>query len=102
MSDTQTETKPDAKLPKIRVVALRTLPDGNVRAFVSVKIGPIVLHGFKVVQQPGQRAYVSLPQVEYNDASGKRRFSPLLELPDTWKNALQVAILEHWAQECAT
>ena len=47
---------------------------GNLRAFADVQIGPLVVTGCRVVQQPGQAAWVSMPQAQADDG----RFFPCL------------------------
>jgi DNA-binding cell septation regulator SpoVG len=47
----------------IEVVQLRHLSGaGCLRALASVRLGGLVVHEFRIVQQPGQRAWVSPPQ----------------------------------------
>ena len=51
---------------------------GNLRAFADVQIGPLVVTGCRVVQQPGQAAWVSMPQAQADDG----RFFPCLRTDD--------------------
>lgn len=51
---------------------------GNLRAFADVKIGPLVVTGCRVIQQPGQRPWVSMPQAVADDG----RFFPCLRTDD--------------------
>jgi DNA-binding cell septation regulator SpoVG len=56
--------------------------EGNLRAFVSIRLGAVVIHGCRVVQQPGQRAWVALPQTPARkkaDGSGAGWF-PVIEI----------------------
>ena len=40
----------------IEVLALRPLPHaGNLKAFASVRVGDVIVHDCRVVQQPNQR-----------------------------------------------
>jgi DNA-binding cell septation regulator SpoVG len=42
---------------------LRLLPsDGNLRAIADVRVGPLLIRGVRVIQQPGNRPYMALPQ----------------------------------------
>lgn len=45
----------------VRLLEMRLVPWGNVRALATVYVGGLRIRGVKVVQQPGQRAYVRLP-----------------------------------------
>ena len=70
---------------------------GSLKAFASVNIGgKLKIHSCRIVQQPGQAAWVSLPQREWVDQHGQKRFAPLIELPDKVKNAIQEAVLNTW------
>jgi DNA-binding cell septation regulator SpoVG len=83
------------KPAEIDVLDVRPVSNaGNVRAFVSVRLGPLVIHSCKVVQQPGQRAWVSLPQTQ-NDG----RYWPVIEItnPDLLAQ-VRGAILNRWAE----
>ena len=51
---------------------------GNLRAFADVAIGPLVVTGCRVIQQPGQRPWVSMPQAQADDG----RFFPCLRTDD--------------------
>lgn len=102
MPETQFTASPESKPPKVSVVALRKLSQGNLKAFVSVKVGPLTVHDFRVIQQPGQRAYVSVPQRSYQDAEGKTKYSPALEMPEVWKTAIQAAVLDAFDGEAGT
>jgi DNA-binding cell septation regulator SpoVG len=44
---------------------------GNLHAFLDVRIGQLILCSLRIIQQPGQRPWVSLPQVI--DAEGHYR-----------------------------
>lgn len=83
---------------KISVAAVQPNPKpGNVRAFAVVAIGPLTLHGLKIVQQPGQRAYVRLPEAE---SGGK--YYPVLQCSDErLKTAISEAVLDAWQNERA-
>jgi DNA-binding cell septation regulator SpoVG len=74
---------------------------GNLKAFAKVKLGCIVIHGCRVIQQPEQRPWVALPQVPARkkaDGSGSGWF-PVIEI--TNRNVLdQVrdAVLKAWGR----
>ena len=73
---------------------------GNLRAFVSVTIGgTLTIHSLRIIQQPGQKAWVSLPQREWTTPQEETRFAPLIELPEKVKNAIEAAVLNAWEQQ---
>ena len=72
---------------------------GNLKAFASVTInGRLTIHSCRIVQQPNQKAWVSLPQHEWTDHPGQKRYSPILELPEKVLMAIQEAVLHHWRE----
>ena len=82
------------KAPAFEVVDLRLIENaGSLRAYASVKIGPLTVHDFRVIEQSGQAAWVSVPQKAWNTPQGERKFSPLLELPPDWKRPLTDAVI---------
>jgi DNA-binding cell septation regulator SpoVG len=81
----------------IEVVAIRPLPAaGNLKAFASVRLGDVTIHDCRVIQQPGQRAWVSMSQREYTTDDRERRFSVIVELTDALKKEVSRAVLAAW------
>ncbi|HOT82895.1 MAG TPA: hypothetical protein PLQ12_06305 [Candidatus Defluviicoccus seviourii] len=78
----------------VRVIDVKAVEGcGNLRAYATVAVGPLLIHGCRVVQQPGQRAWVSLPQTK----SGERWFA-VVEVEDrALKEAISAAVLDAWA-----
>jgi DNA-binding cell septation regulator SpoVG len=55
---------------------------GSLRALACVKIDDIEIHQFRVVQQDGQDAWVSVPQASWIDSeTGEKRYKNLVEMP---------------------
>jgi DNA-binding cell septation regulator SpoVG len=54
---------------------------GNLKAFVKIQIGETVFHDFRIVQQPGQKAWISPPQASWQDQGGKTHYKALIEFP---------------------
>jgi hypothetical protein len=52
----------------IEVLAVRAVDRGNLKAFAKVRLGAVVIHGVKVVQQPNQR-----PWLRYRKCRAVRR-----------------------------
>ena len=70
---------------------------GNLKAFVTVSINnKLTIHSCRVVQQPGQSAWVSLPQREWVDGAGIKHFAPLIEILPEVKIAIQEEVLKVW------
>lgn len=81
----------------IEVISIKRLKDcRSLKAFASIRFGGIEIHGLRIVQQPGQKAWVSLPQVEYN-RDGKKCYYPMITIHDKrLKAAITQAVLEAW------
>ena len=82
---------------EIRAFNFRRVEAGNLRAFCSVDIGgKIKLYSCRVIQQPGQLAWPSLPQREWTDSLGVRRFYAVVQLPKHVEPEVKQAILRGW------
>ena len=70
---------------------------GNLKALASINIGgKLKIHCCRIIQQLGQAAWVSLPQIEWTDRGGTKRYFPAIELPQRVKDAIQEAVLAAW------
>lgn len=78
---------------KITVVSIRPMERGNLKALADIQLGEtMIIHGCRIVQQPGQRAYVALPQ---NESGGK--YYPVVTAVDKrFKEAIEVKVLAAW------
>ncbi len=105
---TPTQTRPQApqptkKLPTFEVIELKPVEQGNLLAFVAVRIGrdptAITVREFRLVQQPGQAAWVASPQRSWIDeATGQRRYTNLFEFPREWRQPLTNTIITAWEE----
>jgi DNA-binding cell septation regulator SpoVG len=78
----------------IEILTLTAVSAGSLRAFASVQIGPaLTVHKFRVIQQVGQRAWVSPPQERWEDREGQAKYTPLVELTGGLKTRVEVAVL---------
>lgn len=95
--------QPQKKAPAFEAGPVRLIEgDGALKAYVSVKIGPLTIHDFRVIKQADQDAWISVPQKSWNTPQGERKFSPLLELPAEWKQPLADAVIAAWRDEMET
>jgi len=80
----------------IEVVAIKPLSSsGNLRGFASIRMGGVTIHDCRVIQQPGQRAWVSMPQREYTK-DGQKKYTAVVELSDGLKQQVSAAVLTAW------
>jgi DNA-binding cell septation regulator SpoVG len=85
----------------IEVLEVWAVQAGNLRAFVKVRLGAVVIHGVRVVQQPNQAAWVALPQQPARkkaDGTGSGWY-PIIEItnPELMRR-IRDAVLEAWRQ----
>jgi DNA-binding cell septation regulator SpoVG len=77
----------------IQVIKVKALESGgNLKAFVDVRIGAVVIRGCRVVQQPGQKAWVSMPQTK----SGEKYYAVVEIESEGLRNRVREVVLEHW------
>jgi len=87
--------------PNIEVIQIRLLNDGRpLKGFASVKIEGWVVHYFRIVQQNGQRAFVSPPQVSWKDpTTGEIKYKGILTIPPEQKQRIDTEILYAFQKE---
>ena len=98
---TKLQTPPDRVKGKLSIKAYmfqRVKAAGNLKAFCSVDIGKIKIHGCRIVQKSGQLPLPSLPQRSWMDSLSVRRFYPLVELPKHVEEEVMKAILRGWEE----
>lgn len=80
----------------VTVLAVRPVKTpGTLRGFADVQIGPLVVTGCRIVQQPGQAAWVSMPQVQADTGT----FYPCLRTDD---DALRADVRERVLRAAAS
>ena len=88
------------KMIHIEVLEIKPLLNGgNLRAFVKLQIGETIFHDFRIIQQPGQRAWVSAPQAMWIDKDSHTRYKTLIEFPHRLKSIISEAVLSAWQQQ---
>jgi hypothetical protein len=84
----------------IEVLEVQRVSIGSLKAFARVKLGCIIVHGVRVIEQEGQKAWVALPQVparkKAGDGGGSGWF-PVVEIdnPEVLKR-MNAAVLAEW------
>jgi hypothetical protein len=86
----------------IEVLEVRRIENaGNLKASAKIKVGCILLHGLKVIQQPGQKPWVALPQQAARakaDGSGSSWF-PVVEITNRGVlDRIREAVLSAWQE----
>ncbi len=66
---------------------------GNLKAFCDIRYAEVLICGCRIIQQPGQRAWVSPPQREQPGPDGKRQFYPVVKWSRELRKAISAAVL---------
>jgi hypothetical protein len=74
----------------------------NLRAVADIRIGESKFRSWRVIQKPGQTAWVSPPVESWEDRSGKRHYRRLIEFPERLQQRIYEAILRAWEAEIGT
>jgi hypothetical protein len=79
------------------IVALDVRPVtgmGNLQAFVTIKLGPLTIHGCRVIREDDKRPWAALPQVQNGN-----RWLPLIQVADSrLHDRIRAAILSAWQE----
>lgn len=68
---------------EVEVLGIEPVTDSsNLRALVKVRVGNMKIDRFRLIQEPGKRAYVSVPQLEYIKSDGGKSFFPMIGILD--------------------
>ena len=90
--------------PVVQVEEIRTIDNkGSLKAFASIVIGNgFKINDIRIIEQAGKSAWISLPQRESVGPDGKKKYWPVIELPDHIKQMVEHAVLEAWQQHRKT
>lgn len=84
----------------IKVLQIKSINgNGNLKAFATVQVDDWIIHDWRIVQQPGQRAWVSVPQMAWTGEDGNKKYKALISIPGDLKQQIEVAILSAWEEE---
>ena len=87
----------DSSTTSPTVTTIKPIPNaGNLKAFASVQLGPVILDGFRVIQQPGQKPWVSVPQEKGSDGNYYNRVH--FERDDDLA-AVRAVVLQKWEEQ---
>jgi DNA-binding cell septation regulator SpoVG len=93
-----TEALLDVKSQNIAILSISPVKDrGSLRAFLNVRLGPFVINDCTVIQEPGKRAWFSLPVLSYKNKYGTIQYKTLIQIVDEeLKNEISQAVLSAW------
>lgn len=67
-----------------------------LKAFVDLSLNELIIRDFRIIQQPGHKAYVTSPQTSWRNPQGKPNFKTLISMPDELKWQVEIAILAQY------
>jgi len=77
-----------------RIIPIRR---GSLQAFATILLdGTMRINSLRIIQQPNQAAWVSLPQSEKINEDGSKSYFPIIEVEPDIKEAIQRAVLKEW------
>ena len=86
----------EIKIAKIRLQN----NDKPLKAFADIQLeNGWIIKDFRVIQQPGQKAYVVAPQASWRNREGSINFKTLITIPNGDKWQLESAILAAYQRE---
>lgn len=77
-----------------------TTKEGNLKTWVNIIIGGVQINECKIIQQPGQRAFVAMPDREYQQPDGKKAYYPIVKLTDELKDKVRDVVIPAWEEFC--
>ncbi len=86
-----------AKIPRFEVLSLTPLTDaGALKAYATVRVSNLLtIREVRLIQDGDNAPWCSLPQKTWQDETGRKRYSTLVEFhePD-WRRALTEAVMQ--------
>jgi DNA-binding cell septation regulator SpoVG len=80
-----------------QVIGIKPLTNaGALRAYATIKVGGLIIHDVRIVQEEGKEAWICSPQVSWTAPDGTRKYKPILEFPDKWKSPLRDVVIAAW------
>lgn len=87
----------------IEVTRIIPIRRGSLQAFATILLdGKMRINSLRIIKQPNQAAWVSLPQSEKLNEDGSKSYYPIIEVEPDIKDAIQNAVLAAWETPDAT
>ena len=82
----------------IKIDSIKNVSYGTLKGFATATVGGIKISDIKIIQQEGQKPWISLPSREF-EVEGQKKYKPIVEIVDPdLKGALAAAILDAYYQ----
>ena len=81
----------------LRILDIRLQDNGKpFKALVDIKLGELIIRDFRVIQQDGHKAYVTMPQSSWRGPGGRIQYKTLIVMSDELKWKIDSAILAEY------
>lgn len=90
--------KPPKFQDVIQALDFKSVSDrGALKAFCTLHIGHLQINDCRIIQQPGQRAWVAMPQISYKNEYGTVKYRSLVQINDeALRNQITHIVLSEW------
>ena len=81
----------------LKVLQIRHSKNNSpLKAFADVLVSDIEIRDFRIIQHPGDKAYVAVPQTSWRGQGGKIQYKTLITMSDELKWQIESAILAEY------
>jgi DNA-binding cell septation regulator SpoVG len=87
---------------KMKILSIRNRTDGKtLKALADIELpGGLTIRDLRILQHPGEKAFVVGPQCSWKDPStGRILYRTLITFPNQMKQDLELALLSEWKRE---
>lgn len=82
---------------KIVVTNIKRIENaGSLKAIVDFNINQTEFFSWRIIQQEGQSAWVSSPQESWDGKDGKKKYKPLIKLPEVLIKTVTEELIKAW------
>lgn len=75
-----------------------TRNNSSLRAFVDIQLGGVTINDCRIIQQDGQKAWLSMPQKEVPQPDGKKNYYPLVKLSERLEKIVNEIVIFKWQE----
>lgn len=84
----------------IRVVRIKMLGKGTLKALVDIQLGPLTIRGLRVIEDGAKGMWVSWPQDRFRTPEGFYRYFDIVQPTREIAEAVSQAIMKTWDRNC--
>ena len=82
-------------MAKITILKIKQSNAGNLKAIVDFQLGQSEFYSWRIIQQEGQKAWVSPPQESW-EKDGKKQYKPLIKFPQELMRQVSDELIKAW------